>query len=125
MRLVICRALVLSAVVFAWPRTSLGQSGWYGQGVMNDTYFGVAVLDAQTAVAVGRVGEIMRSTDAGATWAPVYSGTTLDSYAVSFTDAYNGVAVGATGNIARTTDGGQSWFAQDGGTGNILVGFPS
>ena len=70
----------------------------------------VAILDANTALAVGACGNILRSTDAGQTWVKVDSptGETLNSIAAE--GGENAVAVGWRGTIIATRDGGKTWI---------------
>jgi photosystem II stability/assembly factor-like uncharacterized protein len=70
---------------------------------------GVYLLESGTGFAVGEAGTILKSTDAGATWAPLTSGTTTTLHDVYFFDVSQGVAVGEQGLILRTTDGGAGW----------------
>src|SRR5215472_14149316 len=64
---------------------------------------------ADTMVAVGDLGTIVRTTDGGATWKRIASGTTAGLLAVSFPDIDTGFAVGSQGTILRTLDGGATW----------------
>jgi len=66
-----------------------------------------ALLSSQTAIAVGELGTILRTTDAGATWTIQDSGTTASLTGVAFADPSVGTAVGDT--ILQTTDGGATW----------------
>jgi photosystem II stability/assembly factor-like uncharacterized protein len=57
--------------------------------------------------AVGRVGEILHSTDTGITWIDQTSGTSANLNDVSFaSDALRGIAVGDSGTILWTASGG-------------------
>ena len=58
---------------------------------------------------VGDTGTILKSTDAGATWTPLTSGTSVTLHGIYFLDPNEGVAVGDSGTILRTTDGGSAW----------------
>ncbi len=69
----------------------------------------VALPDANTIVAVGNRGVIIRSTDFGATWTRPASGTSRDLFGVEFSDPTTGLAVGDWGVILATTDGGATW----------------
>src|SRR5690349_17945085 len=103
-------------------------SGWFWQNPLpqRNSLNGVAMLDADTVIAVGDPGTILRSTDGGATWIRQKSGTTSDLTAVSFTDANTGTAVGwnrdrREGTILRTTDGGATWTPQSNWGGLVLT----
>ena len=77
-------------------RPAVAQSGWFWQNPLpqGNELFATAVVDANTAVAVGDVGTILRTTDGGATWSPQSSGTTNTLRGVSFTDANTGTEIG-------------------------------
>src|SRR5262249_7315518 len=68
----------------------------------------VAAVDANTFVAVGNTGTVIKSSDGGSTWAVQHyaGGTRADLRGVAFADANTGTAVGTSGTIIRTTDGG-------------------
>src|SRR5262249_26476607 len=70
---------------------------------------GAILLDSGTGFVVGDTGTILKSTDAGATWTPLTSGTSATLHGVYFLDPNDGVAVGDSGTILRTTDGGGAW----------------
>src|SRR5206468_3233719 len=67
------------------------------------------LLDSGTGFVVGDTGTILKITDAGATWAPLASGTSTTLHGIYFLDPNEGVAVGDSGTILRTTDGGAVW----------------
>jgi photosystem II stability/assembly factor-like uncharacterized protein len=78
--------------------------------LLSSVYF----TDANTGYAVGDSGTIIKTNDAGMTWAPLSSGTTNNLYSVQFTDANTGYVAGET--ILKTTDGGTTWSDLSGGT---------
>ena len=96
-------------------------SGWTFQNpqLTGNALHAVAVLNAKhssrgrlhlnTMIAVGDQGSILRTTDGGATWTQISSGTTAGLSGVSFAGANTGVAVGGQGVILRTMDGGATW----------------
>jgi photosystem II stability/assembly factor-like uncharacterized protein len=74
--------------------------------VSGDGALGISCTDAKTCTAVG-AGDILHTTDGGATWihhANLSSGTL---FSVSCTDADSCTAVGASGTILRTNTGGR------------------
>lgn len=73
-----------------------------------NTLYGVSHTDRNTWVAVGGSGTIIRSTDAGLSWAQISSPAADDLRSVSFKDSL-GIAVGISGRILRSTDSGLSW----------------
>src|SRR5258708_26081639 len=104
--------LVLSSITGV-RESALAQSGWRSPSPAgSNTLWSSAVLDANTVVAVGDAGTIVRTTDGGQSWTLQSSGTTRDLRGVSFVDADTGTAVGFSGTILRTTDGGQTWTLQ-------------
>jgi photosystem II stability/assembly factor-like uncharacterized protein len=75
-----------------WQAQSTGQGGGF--------YYAVAFTDANKGTAVGS--RLLQTSDGGASWNWISSGTSNALYAVSFSDANNGVAVGQYGTILRT-----------------------
>lgn len=87
-------------------RTTNGGTDWttslYPQGMQ-----GIDFPKTDAGFAVGWSGTILKSIDAGITWAPQTSGTSVDLHDVHFAaDALTGIAVGDGGTILRTTNGG-------------------
>lgn len=66
-------------------------------------------------VAVGDHGDVVVSTDRGATWRQILVPTRAMLTGVSFPDGRHGWAVGHDGVILATEDGGESWRQQDDG----------
>src|SRR5260370_38113224 len=120
------KAIIILYVLTAGIGLAQGttDSGWFWQNPLPQGNFlnAVAVLDPNTAVAVGALGMIVRTTDGGATWKVQWSGTTQHLFGVSFTDANTGTVVGDNGTILRTADGGGTWKGQSSRTGDLLVG---
>jgi photosystem II stability/assembly factor-like uncharacterized protein len=104
-------------------RTTDGGTTWTEQtsGTGNILY-GVSVIDANTATAVGDFGTIVRTTDGGANWTSQTSGVSLLLLNVCFTDVNTGTVVGFGGTVLRTTDGGANWTPQTSGTAFNLWG---
>lgn len=80
---------------------------------------GVAMLDADSFLAVGDQGTIARTDDAGVTWIQRSSGTTEDLWDVDVTSEGVAVAVGAGGTILRSADDGWNWTTRS-STGSDL-----
>ena len=101
-------------------------SGWSWQNpqpegnVLTDVKF----LSSSVAVAVGGLGSVMRTIDAGGHWSvQSYAGGALNCLtSVQFVDQHLGIAVGQYGTILRTTDGGMNWVSLQGPAGNYLMG---
>jgi len=74
----------------------------------------IAFANASTGIAVGSVGDIVRTTDAGINWSPVVSGVSTDLWAVGFVSSTAGYvggpgATSAQVTLLRTSDAGASW----------------
>ena len=87
------------------------QPGWYVQpsGTTNNLNGVFVQPNGRDGVAVGDAGTIVRTTNAGASWAAQPSNTAFNLNDVWFTTAQTGFAVGHGGTIMRTRDGGGSW----------------
>lgn len=77
--------------------------------------------NTNTGCAVGDSGNIIRSTDRGATWTAAASGTGKNLRGVAFPSTNTGFAVGEAGTIVKTTTG-TSWTAVASGTARNLNG---
>ena len=85
-----------------------------------DKIFDVDHVTGDTFVAVGYNGRILRSEDAGKTWADVDSGTGWSLNHVDFAGQH-GWAVGHNGAVIHSRDGGQTWAAQQADTEKTLM----
>ncbi|MHB1390849.1 MAG: WD40/YVTN/BNR-like repeat-containing protein [Thermoleophilia bacterium] len=65
-------------------------------------------------------GVMLRSIDAGRTWAQTKVGSQSDLNSVAILDATTAVAVGSGGNILRSTDSGQTWMPVESPTTEVL-----
>ena len=89
--------------------------GWYALTAPNEeSYFGLHVFDANTAIAVGSGGFIIRTTDGGDTWSVVASGSTDRLHRVVFVGD-TGWAIGLNSVILKTHDRGLTWEPRDTG----------
>jgi photosystem II stability/assembly factor-like uncharacterized protein len=75
----------------------------------------VSFVSANTGVAVGENGIILRTTNKGLTWNPIPSNTTLALTSIEFFNKTKGVIVGSGGILLKTSDGGSSWTQSNGG----------
>jgi photosystem II stability/assembly factor-like uncharacterized protein len=82
---------------------------------------GIWMADASTGLAVGGSGTILRSADAGASWAVVRTGLEPWLNAVGGAGPL-AVAVGDNGRILRSDDSGVNWVPVPSGTGLHLFG---
>lgn len=76
---------------------------------------GVWMVSAETTVAVGDLGTVLRTTNGGTTWNVEFNAAGIEEqlFAVQFVSGSVGWAVGESGRILKSTDGGISWLIQD------------
>ena len=110
--------LLLFVAFFLLQPTTFAQEGWFWQNPLpqGNNLQDIYVFDENTAIAVGNVGTVIKTTDGGTNWNSQTSGTTEGLRSVHFTDNNTGWAVGASGIILKTTDGGAIWNFQLSGT---------
>ncbi len=75
---------------------------------------GLWTVNAETTIAVGDLGTILRTTNGGLTWEVEQNAGGLDNqlFNTQFISSSVGWAVGEFGTILKTTDGGVTWFQQ-------------
>ena len=83
---------------------------------LNSVYF----TDTDNGYAVGNLGTILKTTNAGISWTAQSSGTNNSLRSVYFTDVNTGYVVDNLGTILKTTNAGTNWTAQTSGTNNSL-----
>ncbi|MBN2001467.1 PKD domain-containing protein [candidate division KSB1 bacterium] len=90
------------------------QLTWYYQHPLpqGNSLYDIQFINPTTAIAVGDVATVLRTTDRGNTWVSRLCGTPYPLSAVSFADFFTGTAVGVFGTIYRTIDGGLTWKPQ-------------
>jgi photosystem II stability/assembly factor-like uncharacterized protein len=66
----------------------------------------VSLLNANTGIALGQGGTILRTDDAGTTWFAEISGTTNELHGIALVNGSTAIAVGWSGTILRTDTGG-------------------
>ena len=86
----------------------------------SDILYSIYFANADTGYAVGVVGSILKTSDAGTHWTSQTSGTNYHLSSVYFTNSNTGYAVGLYGTIIKTIDGGVNWLAQTSGTNEDL-----
>ncbi len=101
-------ALSVSQPLVAGQGPSARIDWLWGPGVLLNA---VDVVGPGVGAAVGELGGILVTADAGVTWTVAESGTEHTLRGVAFADATSGVAVGAGGTVLRTADAGRSWTA--------------
>lgn len=67
------------------------------------------IVDANTFFVARSVGDIVKSTDGGASWDTLYTGTGQTIADIAFPDVNTGFSFAAYGQWMKTTDGGASW----------------
>jgi photosystem II stability/assembly factor-like uncharacterized protein len=95
--------LGLSSLNAQWVQQNSGTSAKLSDVVM---------LDAATAIAVGRDCSILRTTNSGATWFNVAAPLSFVQpwNSLSFYDTTNGIVVGDQGVVLTTSNGGRNWI---------------
>lgn len=117
--------LRLLPVVFLFTSLSVfGQPTWTWQNPLpqGSPLHGLAFVDANTGVATGGYGAMVRTVDGGTSWNEVNIGTSANMNGVAFADANIGVAVGDSGAVLRSTDKGATWSRIATGNGALLLG---
>jgi len=69
----------------------------------------IALPASNIIYTVGEMGQVLKSTNGGSSWAEQSSGTSESLYVVQFVDNDNGYAVGYNGTIIKTSNGGDTW----------------
>lgn len=82
---------------------------WQATSVTGNQLRAVAYADAAHGWAVGDAGTVVLTTDGGAHWKTVESGSTASLVSVAFHDALVGWILGDDGRVLRTVDGGARW----------------
>jgi photosystem II stability/assembly factor-like uncharacterized protein len=100
---------LLCSMTMTMPAAAVGWDLEASPTVQN--LYAVAASDADTWVAVGDGGVVVRSTDGGLDWTTVSSPVADALRGVSFNGPV-GLAVAIGGRILRTTDSGASWTVQ-------------
>ncbi|MBI3123916.1 MAG: T9SS type A sorting domain-containing protein [Ignavibacteriales bacterium] len=69
----------------------------------------VKIINATTAIAVGNLGTVIKSADAGETWNHINLGTEMSFSSIHFADENTGYILGFDGTIFKTTDRSETW----------------
>ena len=126
---VLALALAVSAAMTAQAAdVTVGHSGWnWGNPLPQGNTLRAVEFDGSLGFAAGDFGTLIRTTDGGATWTGVRTGTTASLTRVSIADQ-NAVVVGGGCALLRSDDGGQTFrpLALDcGGSRIVALSFPS
>jgi photosystem II stability/assembly factor-like uncharacterized protein len=111
-------AVILSIVLVCLVAAAPGALGngvvcpdffWQNPLPQGNALLDIAVVDANTAWAVGDYGTIFKTTDGGANWQVQSSGTTSVLHAVSAVNTGTAWVCGEDDTVLRTIDGGATW----------------
>ncbi|MDZ4078440.1 photosystem I reaction center subunit IX [Hydrocarboniphaga sp.] len=113
--------------------SELYESGEGDSAVLRDepTNWVVRVADDGSVIIGGEYGQLIRSTDGGATWKVVYRHVAEDGrtaptlFSLAFRKDGTGYAVGQSGLIVRSTDNGMTWSDLPAPTTSNLFGVDS
>ncbi len=104
---------ILLMTIFTLANVNTLNAQWILQNSgVNATLSDVVMLDTVTAIAVGRNGSILETTNAGESWLDVSLPLSYGGQwnAISFFDSVNGVIVGDNGTVFTTPNRGKSWL---------------
>ncbi|MGD1043769.1 MAG: YCF48-related protein [Bacteroidota bacterium] len=104
---------ILLMTIFTLANVSMLNAQWILQNSgVNASLSDVVMLDTVTAIAVGRNGSILRTTNSGTTWIDVTAPLSFIQpwSGVSFFDTSNGIVVGDRGVVLTTSNGGKGWI---------------
>jgi len=104
---------MLLMTIFTLANVNVLNAQWILQNSgVNATLSDVVMLDTVRAIAVGRNGSILRTTNSGVTWFDVAAPLSFIQpwSGVSFFDTSNGIVVGDHGVVLTTSNGGKGWI---------------
>lgn len=90
-------------------KTTNGGNTWVDPGGPVRLHRGIYFTDANTGYTCSGVGALDKTTNGGAAWTVLSSGTTQNLNNIKFADASTGYVSGYNGTMLKTTDGGSSW----------------
>jgi photosystem II stability/assembly factor-like uncharacterized protein len=102
-----------SAGLFTIVRTTTAGSSWSTVYSGGDNFYGISCPTTSNCVAVGQQGQVLYTSNGGASWLAGSSGTTNSLEAVSCPDAAHCWAVGVLSTAIFSSDGGATWTAQN------------
>lgn len=106
----IYRIIIIILTAFCCNRCVFSQSGWFQlNSGTNDTLYGVHFTSNSTGYVCGKAGIMLKTTDGGLNWQPLFSSVYVTLYRIYFIDQYTGIAIGQNGTIIRTTNSGLIW----------------
>ena len=96
---------------FIFKSTNLGTS-WSQFSRVNGVFFNMEFINANTGIMCGNNGAAMRTTNGGANWSALSTGTSNLLIGIHFTTTSIVYMVGSSGTIRKSTDAGVNWFTQ-------------
>ncbi len=112
------KSLLLTLAAFSLHAQEQEEWRWQNPWPQPHALSGVHAFDQNTAIAVGSLGTILKTTDGGRNWSVQHNvgGPSIYLNSVSFFDRNNGLAVGLNssyhGIILKTSDGGSTWSSR-------------
>jgi photosystem II stability/assembly factor-like uncharacterized protein len=106
------KPLIFFLILIAFSVSNLNaQTGWSWQNptVNGNMLLNLKMVNVNTGFACGDAGTIIKTTNSGATWTTLNSGTSKMLMCLDFVNANIGYASGRDGIILKTVDGGSSW----------------
>jgi len=76
------------------------------------SWTGISLFPNNSAIVVGQNGVMTRTTDFGATWTSITSGTSSTLQSVSFASTGNGTSIGSAGVTLHSGNYGETWAMQ-------------
>lgn len=93
-----------------WISRSKGGSSWDRVSVPSmENLRALKILDETTAIAVGRSGTLLKTSDQGRSWRQINVDYTRNFNDVEFLDESVGFVVGDKGLVLKTSDAGETW----------------
>lgn len=99
---------------------TVSYSQWFGLTTNTSaSLYDICFINANTGIAVGSGGVIIRTINAGQNWSIIGSGTSNPLFSLVFPEELTGYTGGNTGVVLRTLNGGASWNPRAGCSINI------
>ncbi|MBC8044412.1 MAG: T9SS type A sorting domain-containing protein, partial [Rhizobacter sp.] len=93
----------------AFARAAKGNVAASTNAITSQNLNAVSFASQSIVVVTGDGGTILRSTDSGASWSIIGSGTAKNLTSVKMINASDGYIAGEIGTLLKTTDGGETW----------------
>lgn len=106
---IVLLVLLLILVSFNIYSQQTDQWKWLNPKPQGNTIFGMDFVNDNIGYSVGAYGTIIKTTDAGASWAPVRTDFVTPLYCVNFIDENTGYIGGLGQLLKKTTNGGINW----------------